>query len=94
VGDHDPPIAAQGRDLVRHTGVAQSATPHRPIEPVPVQPAKYRRDDDIEIATQRLVRGITHDLGDFVSPLMDDAAAIHGYRGALILARRPKGSIP
>jgi len=43
-------------------------TPHRPIEPVPVQPAKYGRDDDIEIATERLVRGITHDLGDLVSP--------------------------
>jgi hypothetical protein len=69
--------------------VAQSAALHRPIEPVPVQPAKYGRDDDIEIATDRLVRGITHDFGDRVSPLMDDAVAIHGYRGVLVLARRP-----
>ncbi|MDT5208623.1 MAG: hypothetical protein QOF67_1038, partial [Mycobacterium sp.] len=57
--------------------------------PVPVQPAKYGRDDDIEIPTERLVRGITHDLGHPVSPLMDDAVAIHGYRGVLVLARRP-----
>ncbi|MDT5237548.1 MAG: putative drug exporter of the superfamily, partial [Mycobacterium sp.] len=90
VGNNDPPIAAQRRDLVRHTGVAQSATPHRPIEPVPVQPAKYGRNDDIEITTDRLVRGITHDLGDLVSPLLDDAVAIHGYRGTLVLACLPQ----
>ena len=90
VRNHDPPVAAQGRDLVGHAGVAQLATPHCPIEPVPVQPAKNGRDDDIEIATERLVRGITYDLGDLVSPLVDDAVAIHGYRGALVLARRPQ----
>src|SRR5215211_7129960 len=35
---------------------------------------------------------MTRDLGDRVAPLMDDAVAIHGHGGALVLVRRP-GSV-
>ena len=44
---------------------------------------KYGRDDDIEIATERLVRWNKPTTSVTSSaPLVDDAVAIHGYRGA------------
>lgn len=88
VSNDYPAVIAQCRDLVRHTWAAQLTAPHRPIEAVPMHPTKHGRDDDIEIAAKRLVRRITHDLGDCVTPLIDYALAIHGHGGGLILTRR------
>jgi hypothetical protein len=43
-----------------------------------------RRDDHIETSAQRVIRRVTHNLGDCITPLMDDACAIDGHAGAQI----------
>jgi hypothetical protein len=53
VRNNYPPIVAQSWDRV--TGVAQTATPHRPIEAPPMQRPKKGRNDEIKTAAQRLV---------------------------------------
>ena len=47
-----------------------------------MQRPKDGRDDDIEIAADRRVGRMARDLGDRVTPLIDDAATIHRHRGA------------
>jgi hypothetical protein len=53
-----------------------------------MQGPKRGRDDDVEISPERVVRRITHNLGDSITPLMDDAVAVDCYAGALIMRGR------
>jgi hypothetical protein len=80
-------VTAQGRDFVRLTWVTQPAPPHRPVEPVPVQPSQYRWNDDIEAAAKRLVRRISCNLGYRLIPLPDNPVPINRDRRSLLLAR-------
>lgn len=52
-GNYDVAVITQGRDLERPA--AQSAAPHRPIEAPPVQRLKDRRNDDIDISSERVI---------------------------------------
>ena len=57
-----------------------------------MQRPKDGRDDDVEIPAKRIVCRMTHDFGDCITPLMNDAVAIDGHAGAHVSVRRP-GSV-
>jgi hypothetical protein len=46
------------------------------------------RDDNIKTSAERKVCRMTDDLGYSITPLLDDAVAIDGHRGALAIASR------
>lgn len=81
VGNDDPPVVAKCWELVC-PAVANSPAPHCLVKAPPMQRPKDGRDDDIEIAADRRVGRMARDLGDRVTPLIDDAATIHRHRGA------------
>ena len=54
-----------------------------------MQTAQDGRNDDIEIAAERLVRRITHYLGNRVTPLLDNAVPIHRDDCARCFSRVP-----
>lgn len=84
-------IVAQRRNLVDLARVTQPTPLHRLVEPVPVQTAQHRRNDDVEIAADRLVGRVPRNVGHRVVPLPDDPLAIDGYCHALPLARPLRG---
>ena len=87
VCDNYSPVTAHRRHLIGLIRAAESAASHRSVEPVPMQTAQDGWNDDIEIAAERLVRRITHYLGNRVTPLLDNAVPIHRDTCPLLLAR-------
>jgi hypothetical protein len=73
------PVTAHRRDLIGLIRAAESAASHRSIEPVPMQTAQDGWNDDIEISAERLVRRITHYLGNRVTPLLDNAVPSEAF---------------
>jgi hypothetical protein len=81
-----PPVIAKSRN--GELPAARSAALHCPIKAPPMHGPKRGRDDNIEISAERIVRRMTHNLGDCITPLMDDAVAVDGHGGALIITSR------
>ena len=77
-----PPVFAQGRNLeqlaVQLTGL------HRLIEPPPMHGPECGRDHHVQTSPQGVVRRMTHDIRDCITPLMDDALAVDGHGGAVM----------
>ena len=84
-------IAAQRRNLVDLARVSQPTPLHRLIEPVPVQTAQHRRNDDVEISADSLLGRVPRNVGHPVVPLSDDPVAIDGYGHTPLLARPLRG---
>jgi hypothetical protein len=85
VGNDYPPVFVQGRDL--ENLAVQSAALHRVIESPPMQGPKDRGNHDIETSPQRVVRRMTHDARDRITPLMDDALTVDGHGCATVMGR-------
>jgi hypothetical protein len=86
VGNDYPPVTAKGRN--REPPAAHSPALHCPIKAPPMQGPKRRRDDDVEISAENIVRRMTDNLGDHITPLMDDAVAVDGHGSALVMTSR------